>query len=67
MGTVKIVLGITRQDRGLTQEQLARLVGLHVKTIEKWEQQKVRRLDKKIIGDFCRVLECNIDGVVIYE
>ena len=45
-----------RKEKGLTQEQLAKLLGRHVKTISNWEQGKIIP-DEKTRWELCRVLD----------
>lgn len=51
-----------RIDRGITQAQLAKAVGVSKKTVSSWEQGKTRpTLDK--IDAICEVLNASYDSI----
>lgn len=60
---MKITIKAARVNKGFTQAQLAKAVGVGVKTIQNWESgSSSPRADK--MPEICDVLGCKIDDII---
>ncbi len=56
-----------RQKKGLTQTELARLIGCAQNTITEWEKRKGRAPGKKLLGKVAKILGVSIDYLLGVE
>jgi transcriptional regulator with XRE-family HTH domain len=57
-------LDVLRKQQGLTQQELAAIVGVTVTTISKWEQGTSGTETIRRFAELCRVLKCHIEDIV---
>lgn len=60
------MLKIIRQQRGLSQNQLATLVGTSVQNIQKIEYGKTRGIQYEILNKLCLALQCQPGDLLIW-
>lgn len=65
--SVKVLLQEVRKSKGLSQNELARLIKMSPQNIQKIEQGEAKSLTFKTLSKFCRVLECQPGDLLIYE
>lgn len=60
---MKKTLQELRKERKLTQQQLSNLLGVHIRTIGKWEHHEVNipPMTRKLLSNFFGVNEENIE------
>jgi len=53
-----------RLDKGLTQVQLAKKIGVNKGTVQKWEQEGRGQETIARIARLCKVLECSVEDLI---
>lgn len=54
----------TREEKGLTLEELAKLIGIHKSTVLRYEQGKIERIKLPVIGSIASALNVNPSWLV---
>lgn len=62
---VKVLLKEMRQKRGLSQNQLARAMGMSLNAVQHMEY-KARAIQLDTLGKLCEVLECQPGDLLVY-
>lgn len=65
--TIRIVLKRTRQEQGLSREELAYKSGVSISYLIRLEQDRVTRPSLEILDALCKVLGCGINGILEFE
>jgi putative transcriptional regulator len=65
--SIYIKLKEVRESRGMSQEHLARAVGVGLSAIQKWEYQKVKSASFETLEKLCLVLECSPGDLLIVK
>lgn len=66
-GAIHLHLDELMKKQGINRNQLARKVGTRFEVIDKWQQDKVERLDLDILARICYVLDCDIADILEYK
>ena len=56
-----------REENGLTREELAEMLGVSRQTIYKWEEGKVKNIDRDYIGKMAKMWDCDPDWLMHME
>lgn len=64
---VKVLLQEVRKSRGLSQNDLARLIQMSPQNIQKIEQGDAKSLTFVTLGRLCKALSCQPGDLLIYE
>lgn len=65
----KLFYKITRgnvEERGLSRNQLAKLIGTRFEVINKWFAGSVERIDADVLARLCYVLNCDAGELIRY-
>jgi putative transcriptional regulator len=65
--TVKIRLKEIRKRRGLSQNKLAREMGMSLYGVQRYEYEKVHSIPLKTLNKFCIVLECSPGDILQFS
>lgn len=64
---VKVLLQEVRRSKGLSQNELARLIHMSPQNIQKIEQGDAKSLTFVTLGRLCKALACQPGDLLIYE
>ena len=53
-----------REQRRITQSEIARAIGVMPSTINGWIQQESRRLDEHVVVGLCEYFGCELDDLL---
>lgn len=56
-----------REENGLTREELAEMLGVSRQTIYKWEEGKVKNIDRDYISRMAKMWNCDPDWLMHME
>ena len=62
-----ITLNQILEDRGISQNQLAKDTGISVETIRNFKNNKTTRISFDVLEKVCNYLECEVDDVMRLE
>ena len=65
-GMVELRLKELMDERGMTRNQLARLIDARFEVVSKWYNGKVEKLDLDILARMCYALDCKVSDIVVY-
>ena len=65
-GTVELRLKELMDERGITRNQLAKLIDARFEVVSKWYNGKVEKLDLDILARMCYALDCEVSDIVVY-
>lgn len=65
-GAVELRLKELMDERGMTRNQLARLIDARFEVVSKWYNGKVEKLDLDILARMCYALDCEVSDIVVY-
>lgn len=65
-GMVELRLKELMDERGMTRNQLARLIDARFEVVSKWYNGKVEKLDLDILARMCYALGCEVSDIVVY-
>lgn len=65
-GMVELRLKELMDERGMTRNQLARLIDARFEVVSKWYNGKVEKLDLDILARMCYALDCEVSDIVVY-
>ncbi len=63
---VKVLLKEVRKNRGLSQNELARLTQMSPQNIQKIEQGEAKSMTFKTLSRFCSALKCQPGDLLVY-
>ncbi len=66
-GRVRLHLRPLMDQRHISRNQLAGLIGTRFEVVNKWYSGEVERLDLDVLARICYVLDCQIDDILTYE
>lgn len=64
---MKITLNQVLEDRGISQNQLAKDTGISVETIRNFKNNKTTRVSFDVLEKVCNYLNCSIGDVMCLE
>jgi len=64
--TVRIILKETRQEKGMSREELAFKAGISISYVIKLEQNAASRISLDIYDKLCKALNCKIQDILEY-
>lgn len=62
-----ITLNQILEDKGISQNQLAKDTGISVETIRNFKNNKTTRISFDVLEKVCNYLECEVDDVMRLE
>lgn len=65
-GTVRLRLKELLDERGMSRNQLAKLIDARFEVVSKWYNGKVEKLDLDILARMCYALDCDAADIVVY-
>ena len=65
-GMVELRLKELMDERGMTRNQLARLIDARFEVVSKWYNGRVEKLDLDILARMCYALDCEVSDIVVY-
>ena len=65
-GAVELRLKELMDERGMTRNQLARLIDARFEVVSKWYNGKVDILVLVILARMCYALDCEVSVIVVY-
>ena len=65
-GVVELRLKELMDKRGMTRNQLAKLIDARFEVVSKWYNGKVEKLDLDILARMCYALDCSVADIVVY-
>lgn len=64
---MKITLNQVLEDKGISQNQLAKDTGISVETIRNFKNNKTARISFEILEKICNYLGCGVEDVLCLE
>ncbi len=64
---MKITLNHVLEDRGISQNQMAKDTGISVETIRNFKNNKTTRISFDILEKICIYLDCGVEDVMCLE
>ena len=64
---MKITLNQVLEDRGISQNQMAKDTGISVETIRNFKNNKTTRISFDILEKICIYLDCGVEDVMCLE
>ena len=64
---LKLNLGPLLKERNISRADFAEMTGLHPKTVQSLVNDKYERWGRETLEAICRVLECEIGELLIWE
>lgn len=65
-GTVQLRLREVMEARGISRNQLAKLIDARFEVVSKWYQGDVEKLDLDILARICYTLDCTAGDLLCY-
>lgn len=65
-GTIELRLKELLEARGITRNQLAKLIDARFEVVGKWYEGNVEKMDLDILARICYALDCRIEDVLCY-
>lgn len=65
-GVVELRLKELMDARGISRNQLAKLIDARFEVVSKWYNGKVEKLDLDILARMCYALDCEVSDIVVY-
>lgn len=66
-GEIMLSLRDIMDSRGITRNQLARMINTRFEVVDKWYKGDVEKLDLDILARICWVLDCSVGEIVCYK
>lgn len=66
-GTVQLRLRELLEQRGVSRNQLAKLIDARFEVVGKWYDGNVEKMDLDILARICYALDCRIEDVLLYQ
>lgn len=63
---MRVTMRAMRVNKGLTQEQLAKMLGVTKATVTNWEKGR-SSIDATTFLTLCSIYECNTDDIILPE
>lgn len=65
-GFVELRLKELMEERGITRNQLAKLIDARFEVVNKWYQGNVEKMDLDILARICYALDCTTEDLLRY-
>ncbi len=65
-GTVELRLKDVLEERGISRNQLAKLIDARFEVVSKWYDGNVEKMDLDILARICYALDCQIEDLLVY-
>ncbi|MGN0135308.1 helix-turn-helix domain-containing protein [Anaerotignum sp.] len=65
-GSVELRLKEIMEERGITRNQLAKLIDARFEVVNKWYQGEVEKMDLDILARICYALDCTTEDLLRY-
>ena len=65
-GSVELRLKEVVEERGITRNQLAKLIDARFEVVSKWYKGEVEKMDLDILARICYALECTTEDLLRY-
>ena len=65
-GSVELKLKKVMDERGITRNQLAKLIDARFEVVNKWYQNRVEKMDLDILARICYALDCKAEDIIEY-
>lgn len=65
-GRVELRLKEIMDERGITRNQLAKLIDARFEVVGKWYKGEVEKMDLDILARICYVLNCKAEDIIQY-
>ena len=65
-GRVELRLKDIMDERGITRNQLAKLIDARFEVVGKWYKGEVEKMDLDILARICYVLNCKVEDIIQY-
>ena len=64
--TVELRLKDVLEERGISRNQLAKLIDARFEVVSKWYDGNVEKMDLDILARICYALDCQIEDLLVY-
>lgn len=64
---IQIKLQEVRQSKGLSQSQLAELIGHTTSSIKRIENQRFKSIPVETLDKLCKALDCSVGDILVYN
>ena len=64
--TVELRLKDVLEERGISRNQLAKLIDARFEVVSKWYDGNVEKMDLDILARICYALDCQIEYLLVY-
>ena len=65
-GHVELKLKEVMDARGITRNQLAKLIDARFEVVGKWYKGEVEKMDLDILARICYALDCKVEDIICY-
>ncbi|MCI5678631.1 MAG: helix-turn-helix transcriptional regulator [Bacteroidales bacterium] len=65
-GSVELRLNEVMEERGITRNQLAKLIDARFEVVSKWYKGEVEKMDLDILARICYALDCTTEDLLRY-
>ncbi|MGM9916686.1 helix-turn-helix domain-containing protein [Anaerotignum sp.] len=65
-GSVELRLKEVMEERGITRNQLAKLIDARFEVVSKWYKGEVEKMDLDILARICYALDCTTEDLLQY-
>ena len=65
-GRVELRLGEIMDERGISRNQLAKMIDARFEVVSKWYKGEVEKMDLDILARICYVLDCRAEDMIQY-
>lgn len=65
-GRVELRLGEIMDERGISRNQLAKMIDARFEVVSKWYKGEVEKMDLDILARICYALDCTTNDLLTY-
>lgn len=66
-GRVELTLRELMEERGISRNQLAKLINVRFEVVNKWFGGQVEKMDLDVLARICYALDCRVEDVLAYR
>ena len=66
-GKVELTLRELMEQRGVSRNQLAKLINVRFEVVNKWFGGQVEKMDLDVLARICYALDCRVEDVLTYR
>lgn len=66
-GKVELTLRELMEERGISRNQLAKLINVRFEVVNKWFGGQVEKMDLDVLARICYALDCRVEDVLAYR